>query len=278
MSLNSSRIAVTEIGMETSELRLRFLSSIVLVLIAIAGAWWGGIATALVVAALVAIVHMEWTGVTEDRQRFSVFTGALAATMIVAGLAYLDIALLIAAVTVGVAAAVGPRPWRAYGVVYAAALGLSLIALRTAPDGLQAIAVLFVAVWATDIGAYFAGRGFGGPKLWPAVSPKKTWSGAIGGLMAALIFGLAIAWSMGVPVTLQLAIVVALLSIAGQAGDLFESFVKRRFGTKDAGTLIPGHGGLMDRVDGLVFAVMVAVAIGFLHNGANDLARGLIWW
>ncbi|MEQ8695283.1 MAG: phosphatidate cytidylyltransferase, partial [Bauldia litoralis] len=164
------------------------------------------------------------------------------------------------------------------GVFYAAVFGLALLILREGDLGLAAIAFVFAVVWATDIGAYFAGRAIGGPKLWPAVSPKKTWAGAIGGLVAAVIAGLATAAVVGLPLAGALVIVIVVMSVAGQAGDFFESFIKRRFGVKDSGTIIPGHGGMMDRVDGLVFAAAVAVLIGFLHSGATDVARGLISW
>ena len=257
----------------------RFASAIVLGAIAVVGAWLGGIATAILVAAAAALVHLEWTGVTEGSQRASpVNTAVIAAAMLIAGAGYVGIAAAVALVAAGVAIATGPRPWRAAGVAYASVFGLSLLVLRAADDGLAAIAFLFAAVWATDIGAYFAGRAIGGPKLWPAVSPKKTWAGAIGGVVSAILAGLATAAVADVPLVPILVVVIVALSIAGQCGDLFESFVKRHFGAKDAGTIIPGHGGMMDRVDGLVFAGAVAVSIGFLHSGGSEIARGLIWW
>jgi phosphatidate cytidylyltransferase len=254
-------------------------SSIVLIAIAAAGAWWGGLATAIVVALLVVVVHFEWTGITEGRALAAAgFTAAVAAAMLVAGLGYPGAAAAITVMATIAAAATGPRPWRPMGVLYASVLGLSLLVLRESDNGLGAIAFLFAAVWATDIGAYFAGRALGGPKLWPAVSPKKTWSGAAGGLIAAILAGLATAAVIGAPVVAMLVAVAAVLSVAGQCGDLFESHVKRRFGTKDASHIIPGHGGMMDRVDGLVFAGAVAVLIGFLHSAGMDVGRGLVWW
>ncbi|MCP4380445.1 MAG: phosphatidate cytidylyltransferase [Hyphomicrobiales bacterium] len=273
----SPAAATAREDMPSSELRLRFVSSIVLLIVAGVGAWWGGIATAVVVAAVVAIVHAEWTGVTEgSAPRLNYVTIILALAMITAGIWHVGVALAVGALILTVAT--GPRPWRPAGVVYVASFGLSLLALRASDAGLEAIALLFAVVWATDIGAYFIGRSLGGPKLWPALSPNKTWSGAIGGLVVSLVTGSAVATVIGAPLTLPLAVVMAALSIAGQAGDLFESFVKRRFGTKDAGSIIPGHGGMMDRVDGLVFASVAAVLIGFIHSGATDLAGGLIWW
>ena len=257
----------------------RIASAIVLGAVALAGAWWGGMVTAVLVAAASAIVHLEWTGITEGAQRAALaFTGAVAAIMIIAGAGYPEGAAAVGCIIAIVAAALGPRPWRPAGIVYAAAFGLSLLALRDSADGLAAIGFLFAVVWATDIGAYFAGRAIGGPKLWPAVSPRKTWSGAIGGLGAAVIAGLAVAWAVDIPIVAALVPVALALSIAGQCGDLFESSVKRHFGVKDSGTIIPGHGGMMDRVDGLVFSAVVAVLAGLVHSGGIDAARGLIRW
>jgi phosphatidate cytidylyltransferase len=132
-------------------------------------------------------------------------------------------------------------------------------------------------VWVTDIGGYFAGRGIGGPKLWPRVSPNKTWAGAIGGFAASLmvatgfaVFGLG---RMG-----PLLVLGAALSIVSQLGDLFESAVKRRFGVKDSSQIIPGHGGLLDRLDGFVAAVVLAAIFGFLRDGADGVGRGLMVW
>jgi phosphatidate cytidylyltransferase len=110
------------------------------------------------------------------------------------------------------------------------------------------------------------------------VSPKKTWAGSIGGLIAALIAGLAVAAIVGERPGLAVASVALVLSLACQAGDLFESAVKRRFGVKDASRLIPGHGGLLDRVDGLTFAAPVAALIGILHAGAERISEGLVSW
>jgi len=258
----------------------RIASSVVLIAIAAAAAWAGGLVAAGVLAAISAIVHHEWTGVTEGGSNAALpFTAAIVAAMIAYGLGFPALALGVAVLAVVVGVATGPRPWRSLGVGYALALGLSLLALRDSPDhGIAAIAVVVGVVAATDIGAYVAGRTIGGAKLWPAVSPKKTWSGAIGGLAAGLVAGIVAAVSFGFGVTAPFLVVVVVLSVASQAGDLFESSVKRRFGAKDSGRLVPGHGGMMDRVDGLVFASVVAVAIGMGHGGLGDPARGLVAW
>jgi phosphatidate cytidylyltransferase len=132
-------------------------------------------------------------------------------------------------------------------------------------------------VWVSDIGGYFAGRGIGGPKLWPRVSPKKTWAGAIGGFAASLIVAAAFA-EFGVGRPGPLLLLGAVLSIASQMGDLFESAVKRRFGAKDSGHIIPGHGGLLDRLDGFVAAIVLAAIFGFFRDGVDGVGRGLMVW
>jgi phosphatidate cytidylyltransferase len=139
--------------------------------------------------------------------------------------------------------------------------------------------LLFAVVWVTDIAAYFAGRMIGGPKLWPRVSPKKTWSGAVVGTIAAVAAGLAVvAVVAGAQPWPALAAVCLVLSIASQAGDLAESALKRRFGAKDAGKLILGHGGLMDRLDGFIAAAVVAALIGVARGDVSAPAAGLLIW
>jgi phosphatidate cytidylyltransferase len=180
------------------------------------------------------------------------------------------------------AAALAPaarRIWVAAGLPYAGAIGIAPIALRSGGDeGFLAILFVFATVWATDICAYFTGRAIGGPKLMPTVSPKKTWSGALGGTIAAVVAGLAVAKASGLAGWFAIAMLAVLLSVVAQAGDLFESFLKRKFGAKDSGHLIPGHGGLMDRLDGFVAASVVAALIGLARGGFEAPGRGLMVW
>jgi phosphatidate cytidylyltransferase len=136
---------------------------------------------------------------------------------------------------------------------------------------------VLLVVWATDIGVYFAGRAIGGPKLWPRVSPKKTWAGAIGGFVASLLVAIGFSTS-DLGKTLPLVILAAMLSVAAQLGDLFESAIKRRFGVKDSGHIIPGHGGVMDRLDGFVAAIVLAAIFGVLRGGADGVGRALMVW
>ena len=172
----------------------------------------------------------------------------------------------------------GDKLWIAGGLLYAGAAQVASVLVRADPvSGLAALMLILLTVWATDIAAYFAGRRLGGPKLWPRVSPKKTWAGAIGGFAASLAVaaGFVVA---GQGKTGPLLMAGAGLSIVSQLGDLFESAVKRRFGVKDSSHLIPGHGGLLDRLDGLVAAVVAAAIFGSLRAGVDSVGRGLMIW
>jgi phosphatidate cytidylyltransferase len=144
--------------------------------------------------------------------------------------------------------------------------------------GFAALAFLFATVWVTDIFAYLTGRHLGGPLLAPRLSPKKTWSGAVGGLAGGVVAGVLVAYASAGTHPVAAGVLALILSIAAQGGDLLESSVKRRFGAKDTSTLIPGHGGVMDRVDGFLVAALIAVVIGVLRSGAAAAARGLLLW
>jgi phosphatidate cytidylyltransferase len=251
-----------------SDLVARVVSAAVMAIVALLGAVLGGWPAAIVLGIVTGIVHLEWVSLT-DRSPFpaAVFTAGLVIALAMITIGFVQGGLIIVGLAI-VAAALTMSGWRPLGVAYAAVIGVGLLLIRLAPDGLVAVLLILAVVWATDTGAFVAGRAIGGAKLWPAISPRKTWAGAAGGL-AGGVFGIA-------PGAVLIAIIVA-LSIAGQMGDLFESWVKRKFGAKDASRLVPGHGGLMDRVDGLVFATGLALLVGWLHAGP-DLARGLLAW
>ena len=265
----------------SSDIRPRLFWGAIMAAIALGAAFVGGWIGAVAAALLVAIIGWEWTRMTVSELPL--------ATVLVAGpavaaalLAQAD--LPVVAIAIVAAGAIGAGAflksgWAAAGVVYAAALGISLVALRKDPElGLEALLFVFVVVWASDIAAFWAGRGFGGPKLWPRVSPKKTWSGFAGGVIAGVACGIIVAVLAKLPVNLTLIAIALLLSVASVAGDLFESAVKRRFNRKDASNIIPGHGGLMDRVDGLLFSATAAALIGWLHVGWPGIGRGLLLW
>jgi phosphatidate cytidylyltransferase len=270
------------------EFRLRVLSTLILVPLALAGLWLGGVAFAALIGVAVALMLAEWRGIIGAAARPAlgfVLALVLGAAVVLAEAWRADaaLALVVALALVAAFEPAGPTagqgtPPRALllaGVLYAGLPGLAAVSIRHGGEGMLATAFLFVVVWATDIGAYFAGRTLGGPKLWPRVSPKKTWSGALGGLLAAVVLGTGLVALFGAPHPLRLAATAALLSVASQAGDLYESSLKRRFGVKDSGTIIPGHGGVLDRFDGLVAALVVAWVIGAL-SGGTDIAAGLL--
>jgi len=213
-----------------ADLRLRVASAAVLAPCALACLWVGGwLWTALVAAATVGM-FVEWMAMCRG----------------------------------------SPAPVRIAGVPYVGLAAAALVWLRFDPDVGQAN-VLFVVlmVWATDIGAYAVGRLVGGAKLAPSISPGKTWSGAVGGIVAAVAVGVAI----GRDTVLPAICVAAVLSVISQAGDLLESALKRRFGVKDSGKLIPGHGGLLDRLDGLLTAAPAAALLALALGRGTELWR-----
>jgi phosphatidate cytidylyltransferase len=167
--------------------------------------------------------------------------------------------------------------WSVGGLAYAALPAFALVWLRgDVLLGAFAMLYLFAVAWTTDTASYAAGSLIGGPKLAPNISPQKTWSGFIVGVLAPALVGIAFAFALKNTSGVRLALVSMGLALACQIGDLFESWVKRRFGVKDMSQLIPGHGGLLDRVDGLLFAAILAAFIA-LRDPANP-GRGLLIW
>jgi phosphatidate cytidylyltransferase len=256
-----------------SELQLRILSGIAMAAIAIGAAWLGGPIFAIIWTAVSLVVVLEWLKIVWPDAPLPVRLLACAAVVALAGAVFFQngwmafIAFDCALVSVWFSAA-GRRKDVALGLLYAGALAAAVVACRGhMVSGMIVIFWLFAAVWGTDTLAYFSGRALGGPKLWPAVSPKKTWSGAIGGLLGAVILCIFVLRAFGVPVGWHHILLSFAFSVATQAGDLFESSIKRRFGVKDSGTLIPGHGGAMDRLDGFIFAVAIAMIYGLVRSG-----------
>lgn len=267
-----------------SNLQVRIISSVVLAVLVLAVTWLGGLPFRLFCATVGAAIFYEWSAMSRraGTERGHLVAGVLLAAVLVAlvlGVSAPTVFLLLA---VSVAASVadgriaGQGPWPAAGLAYAGLSAVALAFLRgDGEPGLVAVLFLFAAVWATDIFAYFVGRAVGGPKLAPSISPGKTRSGAVGGAVGGLLAGLLVVAVAGADRLVLLGVVALVLSVVGQAGDLFESWVKRRHGVKDSGTLIPGHGGVMDRVDGLVAAALALYAIGCLSGGADNPAQGL---
>jgi phosphatidate cytidylyltransferase len=268
-----------------SNLALRILSALVLGPLALLTAWVGDWPFALfwIVAALA--VFWEWSALvvgSPHRLMFSSAAGAIAVAGVLTWLAKPVVALLmvgLGALAAAIFAPVERRVWVTLGVGYAGAMLLAPMFLRADNTyGFAVIVLLFAIIWTTDVLGYFAGRAVGGPKLLPAVSPNKTWSGAIAGTGGAMVAALLVASLFGSFNVLAILIIAFVLSVLAQFGDLFESWVKRQFGAKDASQLIPGHGGVMDRLDGFWAAAVAACIIGILRGGFDGPARGLLLW
>jgi phosphatidate cytidylyltransferase len=264
-------------------LLMRVIAALVLAPLAIAIAYAGGWLWAVLVTLAAVGLYVEWLTIVGAAGAVRVIaSGAVA--LAVAGLCLasgrIEAALVVLAIGFVAVAMLSPdrRNWTATGFLYAGLAEIASVLVRLdASKGFVALIFVLLIVWVTDIGGYFAGRGIGGPKLWPRVSPKKTWAGAIGGLVGSLAVAAGFA-TFDLGKTGPLLVLSALLSVVSQLGDLFESAVKRRFGVKDSSHIIPGHGGLLDRLDGFVAAVVMAAIFGFLRAGADGVGRGLMVW
>ena len=251
--------------------------------LALAAAWIGGFVFAVFWWLASIVVLWEWQRLVGGaRLAERVAAGGLALALAALFALHYSILGAIAVLVLGAAAVgwlAGRRDaiWAAAGALYAGALVASLVLLRMSPSfGLAAILWLFAVVWGTDVAAYFAGRLIGGPRLWPSVSPGKTWSGAIVGAFGGAVLGLLLAgWTNSLAALFWLGLAAAIVS---ELGDLFESALKRRFGVKDSSGLIPGHGGLMDRLDAFVAASLFAAVVASLNSRGAFIAGGLFQW
>jgi phosphatidate cytidylyltransferase len=270
-------------GQGSRNLLMRVAAALVLAPLAIAaayaGSWWWIVPVTLLAIGL----FVEWLTVVGSAREIGV-TAAGVVALAIAGLClgFARIELALAALALGVAATAllssRQRGWTSGGFLYAGAAQMASILVRLDPaTGFVALVFVMLVVWVTDIGGYFAGRGIGGAKLWPRVSPNKTWAGAIGGFGASLVVAAGFA-ALDLGQAWPLLMLAAVLSVVAQLGDLFESAVKRRFGVKDSSHIIPGHGGLMDRLDGFVAAMVLAAIFGLLRGGVDGVGRGLMVW
>lgn len=268
---------------DSRNLVMRVAVAAVLIPFAVAIAYAGGwLWSALVTLAAIGL-FVEWLSIVGLAGATRVTVPGVAA-LVIAGVCFalgrIDAALIVLGVGFVAVVSIAPerRNWAAAGLLYAAAAQIGSVLVRFDPvKGFAALMFVLLIVWVTDSGGYFAGRGIGGPKLWPRVSPKKTWAGAIGGLAASLAVAAGFA-AFDLGRIGPLLLLSGVLSTVSQLGDLFESAVKRRFGVKDSSHIIPGHGGLMDRLDGFVAAVVVAAVFGFLRAGADGVGHGLMIW
>lgn len=268
-----------------ADLRTRAATAALLAPVALGCVWAGAEWWAVFMAVAGAGLAWEWVRLCGGRLRslpgtvlpVTVFLAAVPAFL---GWPFIAFALLAGGAILGWALAdqahgpVDPS-WLSFGVIYIGVAGVALILLREDDRvGRDNVIFLFLVVWASDIGAYLAGRWLGGPKLFPAISPNKTWSGALGGLVGAVAAGVTFAHMVSAAPSIgSVVAVAALLGIAAQSGDLLESWIKRQFGVKDSSGLIPGHGGLLDRLDGVMAAAPVGALIGALLGPGAHLWR-----
>lgn len=267
-----------------SDLGPRLVSAAVLIAITIGSLYIGGYVFAAAVSAVFALAYREW----ETMVSRAPLTKAGMVLIAIVGLSGLSFPLLgpagtITLILLGCAIAVAlpgeGRWWRVAGLAIYGAVILSTLILRgDTHAGVLASLFLGTVVWMTDSAAFFAGRQIGGEKLAPDISPSKTWSGAMGGLALGAGAGL-IVWILATDSPWWIGLLIAIaISVLGQVGDLCESAIKRYFRIKDSGDIIPGHGGLMDRMDSLTLGVFFVLLVGSLHMGTNSVAHGLLYW
>jgi phosphatidate cytidylyltransferase len=246
--------------------------------------WLGVWPFALFVIAVALLVAWEWGGIVRRAGADVIFavtavtvTGAVVLTAVgTPGLGF--IAIVVGAILASLLGFGNHGHLASFGVLYSGLPAIALVWLRIGVQwGLAAVLFVFLVVWATDTGAYLAGRFFGGPRLLERVSPNKTWAGLAGGVVAAVLMGVALSSVLEGGRAPRMAITSLVLALVAQAGDLMESALKREHGVKDASNLIPGHGGFMDRVDGLIFAAIVAAMFGLIVN-VHEPARALLLW
>jgi phosphatidate cytidylyltransferase len=275
----------TAVVSKWSDLGVRATSAALLIPAVLLDIWLGGVWFELFMAFLGLLMAHEWTNIVHTRSssQFALHAGAvLCAALLPHEIGTLPtIGVVFGLAACGILSNVmrgqNKNLFAWVGVPYVALPVLALVLLRSdAVWGIHAIMWLMLVVWATDTFAYFAGRIIGGPKLAPILSPKKTWAGLLGGMLGAALVSVAYA-AFKLPGWMGLAVVAAALAVIAQLGDIFESALKRRFGVKDSGDLIPGHGGVLDRVDGLVAVGVIAAIIGFARH-SNSLAEGLLLW
>lgn len=265
---------------KNSDLGKRLIVAIVLIGLAIAALWAGGFGFWLVIVVAGVLMMGEWADlarVPAQQKRLAQYALSVPLAImcpLAAGPGFFALGLVVGAFFFVVI--VTRNAQLAAGTLYVGLPVLALLLLRAHPSGLLLTFWTMAVVWACDTGAYFAGRAIGGPKLAPGISPNKTWAGFAGGIVAAFLFTLAIAyWSPGMSGT-EMLVLAPLLAVLAQLGDLFESHLKRVAGVKDSSTLLPGHGGLLDRLDGLVPVAPVAAIVIAIHYASIN--GGALWW
>lgn len=236
-----------------TDLKTRFISAIILVFVAFFCIWYGSFLMLLMMTAFGYIGIKEWMDLTRSHN----FSRS------------------------------AKQKWFGYGVLYVgwACVAILLVRYSENSPAYPDIDLGFVAAWwiiciamSTDVGAYFAGRFVGGPKVAPSISPNKTWAGVVGGVLMSILFTSIILYLCGFPTNSSIIKLVIVFSLIGQVGDFFESYVKRRFSVKDTGSFLPGHGGLLDRMDGQIFIMIVAGVFAFFAGPMDQMAASLLVW
>lgn len=267
-----------------TDLGPRLGSAAVLVALVLVSLYFGGYIFSAVVGGVFAGCYREWETMVTLKPLTPAGV-ALIASVFVSALVYpafgplATLGVVVAAAAAALVLRGDAAGWRTVGLVFFGVVLICVLSVRGNTDtGILAGVFLGLSVWLTDTGAFFAGRLIGGEKLAPEISPGKTRSGAIGGLIVGTACG-SVFWALATTSPLWIGVLLALLtSLLGQAGDLSESALKRRFRVKDSGDLIPGHGGLMDRLDSLTFAVIFLFIVGTLHGGVAGVASGILNW
>lgn len=267
-----------------ADLGPRLMSATVLIALTATALYIGSYVFAVVVGAVFAGAYREWETMVSRAPLTS--TGmALIGLVALAGLAFPLFGPLGTIVVIAIAAAIAVAAggegvwWRVLGLVIYGSIIIAALAMRgDSMTGVWAGVYLGTVVWMTDSAAFFTGRQIGGEKLAPDISPSKTWSGALGGLALGTGAGLLV-WIIATDSPWWIGLILsASISVLGQLGDLSESAIKRHFRIKDSGDIIPGHGGLMDRLDSLTFGVLLVLLVGALHLGFGSVAEGLLYW
>ncbi len=269
-----------------SDLKVRALSSLFLVPAVLVDVWYGGVWFTVLSIFLGVLVAYEWSNIANDDDAAHFACLSLAA--LVAGLVPQSAGVMITLVAIAVLFVTtylitdwrkGPRTfWARFGAIYVGLPVMALVMLRTDETwGAKAIIWVMLIVWSADITAYFFGKTIGGPKLAPVLSPNKTWAGLAGAVIGAASASLLFSLYATPGSILPLVLLAGVFAVVEQAGDIFESTLKRRHNVKDSGDLIPGHGGIIDRVDGLLAVAVAAWIVGSLRNPASP-AAGLLNW
>ena len=265
-----------------SDLKPRLLAGIAMALVAVGITYSGAVPFAAMVGVVALVMCWEWGRMVRGEALGIAFplhlvAIATAAALAAAGMMREALAAVVAGAVVVLALTGRHRLMSAAGVIY---VGLPVVALiwfrNDARLGLEAILFLFLVIWTSDIAAFASGRTFGGPKLWPRVSPNKTWSGFIGGISASALVGALVAQFVAGASSAELGATGLVLALIAQMGDLAESALKRSFGVKDSSAIIPGHGGVMDRADSTVAVSVAAAIFALLWNAASPAAALLI--